>query len=139
MKLHAAPVGAVSGDEFLSAFCFSTDAVGDAVYIMGDKVGDTFQVTKVDINNIATVPAIGIILLKESSTSCIVQTAGIMVGIYTGRTPHKPQFIGLDAKLYETPPAEPTSGRRAVQIVAQALSTSDLLIHPKSPIIRVAS
>ena len=136
MKLQTSPLTA-GGDQFLEAFCFSTDAVGDVVYVMGNKVGTRYQVTKVNINNITHIPAIGVIFAKPSATTCLVQTAGVLRSVYTGRTPQKPQFISLTSTLQETPPVAPTSGRRAVQIIALALSTEDLLIHVKSPIILV--
>jgi len=135
MKLQASPVGASSGS-FIPAFCFSTDRIGDVVYIMGNKVSDTYQVTKVNINNIAHVPAVGIIILKEDATKCVVQVGGLLTGPYTALTPQKHQFIGLDSRLTEAVPSPPTIGRRAVQIIAQAIATDTLLIHIKSPIIR---
>lgn len=136
MKLHAAPAGA-SNNSYLPAFCFSTDVVGDVVYIMGAKVGLRYQVTRVDIDDISTVPAIGILIAKDSATTCIVQIGGLLSDVYTSLTPHKPLFIGLTGRLDETPP-DPVAGRRAVQMIAQALSSADVLIHVKSPIIRVA-
>lgn len=138
MRLQTSPLSA-GGDQFLEAFCFSTDAVGDAVYIMGDKVGGRHQVTKTDINDVTHAPAIGLIIFKETSTTCVVQVGGVLNGVYTGLTPQAPQFVGLDSKLHETPPAAPTTGRRSIQMLAQAISSEDLLISARSPIIRVAA
>lgn len=136
MKLHAAPAGA-TGDTLLPAFCFATDAVGDVVYIMGNKVGDRYQVTKVDIDDITTMPAIGIIVSKDSSTECRIQINGIVRGVYTGLTAQKPLFIGTDSRLTHTVTSYPTAGRRAQQMMGQALTSDELFLHVKSPIILV--
>lgn len=136
MRLQTAPLSS-SGDQLLEAFCFASDVVGRAVYIMGNKVGDKYQVTTVDIDNIITVPAIGIILEKLTSTTCIVQTGGIIRDIYTGLTPQKPLFIGTDGMLTHTVASYPLTGRRAHQMMGQALATTELFLHVKSPIILV--
>jgi hypothetical protein len=137
MRLQTAPTSPTAQTLFL-AFCFSTDAVGDAVYIMGDRVGERYQVTKVDIDNITHVPAIGVIIFKTSSTECVVQTQGILQGVYTGLTPQKPLFIGTDSRLTEiVTPHKPTPGRRALQIMGQGIASTELLLDVKSPIILV--
>ena len=134
MRLHAHSVGDAALP--LQAYCYSTDAVGDAVYIMGDKVGARYQVTKVNIDVLTTIPSIGIITLKISATECVVQTGGIVHDVYTGLTPQAPLFIGTDSRLTEVrTPNKPTAGRRALQIIGQALSSTDLLLTIRSPII----
>jgi len=134
MRLQALPTGNV--EQQLLAYCFATDAVGDVVYVMGAKVGQHYQVTKVNIDNVATMPAVGVIIQKPNATECIVQQSGIVRDIYTGMTPNKPLFVGTNSRLTETrTPNKPTTGRRALQIIGQALSSGDLLIAVKSPII----
>lgn len=137
MRLQTTPIGAITRSVF-EAFCFSTDTVGDVVYIMGDKVGDKYQVTKVDIDNITTMPAIGIITRKITAGECEVQTGGLVQTIYTGLVPNKVLFVGTDSRLtINVPSHKPTPGRRAVQVMGQVLSSSDFFLHVRSPIILV--
>lgn len=137
MRLQTPPLALT--DQYILAYCLPTDAVGDVVYITGDKIGERYQTTKIDIDDISTVPGIGIIVQKTAATECVVQVSGILRDVYVGLTPNKPLFAGLDARLTETPPSAPGSGRRAIQIIGQAIASSDLLIQPKPPIIRVAA
>lgn len=124
--------------QFLVAFCFSTDNVGDAVYVMGPKVGDHYQVTASNIDDVATAPSVGIIIEKQSPTECVVQTTGIVYGVYAGLTPNKPLFIGTTSQLTETvPPHKPTPGRRTLQLMGQAISATELLLSVRSPILLV--
>ena len=138
MRLQTSPLG-TSGDQILEAFCFSTDAVGDAVYVTGNKVGDLYQVTKVDIDDITTMPAIGIVIEKPTptATTCTIQLGGVIRDVYTGLTPQKPLFIGTDSRLTHAVTGYPTSGRRAQQMMGQALATTELFLQVKSPIILV--
>lgn len=138
MRLQAVPSNSTA-QQFLAASCYATDAVGDAVYIAGVKVGDRYTVTKTDIDNILTVPVIGVITRKTTNTLCEVQTAGIVRGVYTGLTPQKVLFVGTDSRLTHNTTPRPSSGRRALQIVGQALSTSELFLNIRSPILLVAT
>lgn len=126
------------GEQFLEAYCFSTDKVGDVVYIMGDRVGYHYQVTKVNVDSITNASAVGIIVGKYSATDCVVQRSGLVEDLYVGLTPQELQFIGVDSRLQHVPPAPPLTGRRIVQCIAQAMASNVLLIDVKSPIIRTA-
>ena len=71
MRLNASPQAGNSA--YFSALCDSSDAVGQAVYIFGDKVGSLYQVRRVDITNRTKFPARGIIVEKYNGGSkCIV-------------------------------------------------------------------
>jgi hypothetical protein len=134
MRLQASPTSAA--DQYLAAYCYATDAVGDVVYVMGNKVGEKYQVTKVDIDDIATMPSVGVIIEKPDASECVVQVAGVIRGVYTGLTPHKMMFVGTDSRLTETPtPRKPTSGERAHQNMGYVLSNSELLLRVQQPII----
>jgi hypothetical protein len=135
MRLQAPTSGVVGASSKFLAFCFATDAIGDAVYIMGNKVGDRYQVTKVDIDDPAKWKSIGIIVYKSSASECVVQCGGLVYGVYTGLTPDAWLFVDTNSRLIEGPPARPTAGLRATQNMGVVLSTTDLLLHVKSPII----
>jgi hypothetical protein len=128
-----------SDSNIFKALCFSTDLVGDAVYIMGDRVNGSFQVTKVDIDeaNVIKAVACGVIIQKLTSTTCNVQTGGRILGLYTGLTPGLSLFVQTDSRLGHTPPVEPLAGTRVVQPLAYALAADVLLIRPWPPIKKI--
>lgn len=135
MRLQTTPIGSTASQPIYKALCETTDAVGDVIRITGDKVGDRYQVTRVDIDTLPTLPAIGIIIQKTAPTECLIQTAGVVSNIYTGLTPHLTLFVGTDGRLTHTVTPHPSTGQRAHQIMGVALGTTDLLLDVKSPII----
>jgi hypothetical protein len=127
----------LSGSIFL-ANCLFGDLVGDVVYITGPKVGNLYQVSRVDIDDPAKAVGKGVIIEKTSSTECTVRRAGIILGVYTGLTPDKALFVGTNGRLQEGPPARPVSGRRYFQQMATALSSADLVMEIQQPSIIIA-
>jgi hypothetical protein len=98
--------------------CLSGDAVGDAVYI---SAGST--VAKADADDTSKIPAIGIIVSKQSSTSCTVRVSGRITGL-SGFTAGALQYLSTTAgAITETAPAAPN----AVPI-GVAVSTTSLLV-----------
>jgi hypothetical protein len=130
----SSPVLAGGSSLFVPSFCFSTDAVGDFVYIFGDKVGDNYQVSKADQDVATKMPAVGVIIEKPSATDCVVQLSGIVRGIYTGLTPQKRYFLGADSRP-TVAFARPTSGFRVVQVLGLALASGEFLLRFEKPII----
>jgi len=135
MRLQAAPVQTSSRAQVFAANCLASDTVGDVVYITGDKLGLFYQVTQVDIDDLTKMPAAGVIIVKGSSTECIVQYAGIIQNIYTGLTPQLSLFVGTNGRLTHTVPPHPTTGPRVHQMMGIAIATTALLLDIKSPII----
>jgi hypothetical protein len=120
------------------ALCLSTDQLGDVVYISGDKIGSYYQVAKVDITTTTKMPAIGIIVQKLTSTTCVVMYSGEVTGLYTGMTPGETMFANSSSQLSETPPGAPTTGIVAVQAIAYSLSSDTIVVKPELPTIRVS-
>lgn len=116
----------------LPATCLASDDVGHAVRITGDRVGGLYQVTRADIDAAASHEArsAGLIVSKTDSTTCVVQTSGILVGIFSGLTPGRLLFVGTDATLSTTPPSRPSSGRRTIQPLAYAVASDVAIIAP---------
>jgi hypothetical protein len=133
MRLQTSPLSA-GGDQFLEAFCFATDAVGDFVYISGDQVGSTYQVEKLDPTNLNKMPFAGVLIEKSGPSDCIIQVAGVVRDLYSGMTPGKMQLAGLTARPVETL-ARPTTGLRVRQVAGLALSSTDMLIQTMQPVI----
>lgn len=121
----------LSRDSFV-ANCLASDEVGHAVRSSSDKVAGLYQVTRVDIDSTVAeeARAVGIISAKSDATTCVVRTAGSIEGVFTGLTPGKQLFVGTDAFLTHTPPAQPSSGQRLIQSVAYATASDAVVIAP---------
>lgn len=130
------------GTDFsIQANCDAGVSEGDVVYVSSDKVGSYYQVAKVDIDNTDSVQAIGIGIVssKSSSTTCTVYLSGVLPGVYSGLTPGKRLFVDTSARLVQTPPSRPLSGKRIVQKVAYALASDTILIRPEEPIQQITA
>jgi hypothetical protein len=126
-----------SGSSVFAAWCYATDVVGDVVHIMGNKVGSYFQVTKVNIEDESTMPAIGVIVQKLSPSVCVVQHRDLVSGVYTGLTPGSTLWVGSDSRLSSTPPPSPTSGYRIRQPMARVVAADEFLMWVQEPIKRL--
>lgn len=135
------PTGHGVTSSVVRAYCFSTDAVGDCVYIMGDRVGRIYQVTKVDVDNsdIKKAVAVGVIQSKDDPTECLVQTFGELSNTFFGMTPGATLFVDTDSRPSETP-APPTFGlKRVLQQIGTAIASDILFINPGEPVRREGS
>lgn len=114
----------------LRASCLATDLVGHAVRITGDKAGGLYQVTRVDIDAVDAqeARAIGVIVVKADTTTCVVQTSGLVSGVWSGLTPGQLMFVRSDATLSNTPPSRPTTGKRTIQALAYAVAADEAVI-----------
>lgn len=112
----------------IDAACLATDSVGDCVKITGVKSGSLYQVEKIDIDS-DTVPAIGIIESKSTSTQCVVRVLGILEGVYTGLVAGTSYLVDTDSQLTPTI-ADPPSGVRYIQVMGVAVSDDEFLVMP---------
>lgn len=115
-----------SAPQKIIAGCQATDAVGDFVSIISDAVLGVMQVEKVDVTDLSTMPAIGVIDKKLSATDCLVQVSGTF--ITTGLTAGAPYLIGIDSQLSITPPVPALTGLAVAQGVGSAISSTKLLL-----------
>lgn len=120
----------LGGKARVTASCLTTDAVGDLVYVAGSIAGNDYDVAKVDVGDYTKMPAFGVIVAKLSTTRCVVQMSGEVVGIYTGLTEGRVYFAGSDGRPSLTPPAPGLSGRAYLQSVGLAVSADVLKIEP---------
>ena len=120
----------------IRAKCLATDSIGDAVSSTGEKVGGLYQVTKTDIDNIAPSLSfsIGVISSKITTTTCIVVINGILTNIYIDLDIGSHAFVGVDGALTTTRPAKPLSGSRIIQIIGYAITSTDVIISPMTPV-----
>ena len=115
------------------ADCLSTDLVGDCVRISGDKVGNRYQVQKVDITG--NYPFVAIVVKKYSSTDCIVQFHGPLRAVYTTLSSGYVYVVGTDSRPakegdvnYPVP-----GGTTFFQQIGIATSLNELLVIPSPP------
>lgn len=119
----------------VSAVCQSTDQLFKCVYISGDGVGDVYQVSTCDPSDKLKMPAIGVIIEKESATECIVQLFGEIKGIYAGLPPNSPLYVSWSGDLSVTPPSI-ISGEIYIQNVGRVLSSGIPFFWPLSNLVR---
>jgi hypothetical protein len=125
--------------ELIQADCLATDVVGDVVRITADAVGGVFQVSKLDITSVPIELGVGVIVAKATTTRCSVQIGGQVAGLYTGMTPGKMLFVGIDSRLTHSVPTRPAIGVKSNYHAAMALSSDTLLLNFQSPVRLVAA
>jgi len=113
------------------ATCLATDAVGDCVRIRAAKVGNVFQVEKVDISTPGSPPAVAVVLKKDSPTNAIVHFHGPLRGVYTGLSPGIIYLVGVDGRPAKSGDANyPVAGADYFQQIGVATSGDELLVIP---------
>lgn len=124
------------GDPYASAFtfpanCDGSDAVDHCVYISGDLSGGLPTVMRADITDPSKMPAIGVIISKQTSSLCIVAWFGSVTK--SGLTPGSRYFVGSDSKPTATRPSAPS----LIQIVGVAVDSGRLLVNPSPDMVRL--
>ena len=107
-------------DEFL-AMCTVSEAVDEFVFMNGND-----DVRKVDIDYPSNMPAVGVIINKPTSTTCIVQRNGELP--LTGLVAGSPFFIGTNSKVTTPRPPDPPSGKRVIQFVGRPRNATTLFL-----------
>lgn len=113
-----------SEGRYFEANCLSSDLVNNCVRVTGVSLGVP-NVTRVDPLLAPTMPAVGIIVQKPTSTTCLVQVSGqvtsfspVVAGVW--------YYVGLTAFPVTTPPALPA----IPQVIGVGLDTARLLLRP---------
>lgn len=117
------------------ADCLAGSSVGDVVRITGVKVGPRYQVAGADPSSAAGVPAVGVIVRKDSPTDCVIQFHGPVKDVYAGLTQGIAYFLGTDSALAKPGDANfPTIGGTTVFLqLGVATSDDEFLLHPQGP------
>jgi hypothetical protein len=108
------------------------------VYISADRLGDLYQVDRCDIAQPHRRP-IGMVISKASATDCLVQTFGEISSIYTGLTPGRHLFLGLDlgARLTHVFPGPAITHKLYTQLAGYSLAADRLFLQLQEPIVLV--
>lgn len=112
------------------AYCQSGDAEGSLVYTAGDRVGEYHQVSTVDPSDRLKMPAVGMIVQKMTSTTCVVQFRGTVEGVYSGLTPGELLFAGDGGGLDDEMPAPFGGLPRYVQSVGTTIASNAFRLEP---------
>jgi hypothetical protein len=109
--------------------CTVTEQVGDAVF---ENVSNS--VRQANASSPATMPVIGIIIQKLSSTSCIIARSGEV-------TLPGPLVVGQEYYASPTVPGQlttavPTASGQVAQYVGYAKNTTTLVIQLRDPVVR---
>lgn len=113
---------------YWEADCIATDTAGDFVYITGSSVGGIRQVEKADVFDTSKMPAVGVIVLKRTTTRCVVQAFGEISAV--GLVPQARYWVGTDSRLASAFPPRPVGDIVVAQVVGVALDTTALMLRP---------
>lgn len=112
------------------ADCTVPDLAGNCVYVTGDMASDRYRVATCDPTDFAKMPAMGVILRKDTPILCVVHIFGELEDLYTGLTVRKAVFVGLDGRLSEALPDPPGGGSVFVQHMGSVVDSSRILLLP---------
>jgi len=109
--------------------CTVAEQIGDVVF---ESAADT--VRQANAASTATMPAVGVIILKPTATTCIIAKAG-EVALFAGL------MVGQEYYVSETTPGDitqdiPTGSGEVVHYVGKAKNTTTLLIDLGQPTVR---
>ena len=119
----------------IRANCLTADAVGNCVYVTGDLISGLHQVTTCDPTDFAKMPAVGVIVSKDTDTLCTVLVLGEIEGL-TGLSVRKVVFVGLDGKIASAPPPPPVGGFVFIQHLGSVTDGQRVLLNPNFHMIK---
>lgn len=136
MPLLTRSAAGSSGVLVVSANCLAGDSVGNAVKVTGAPVGGLYQVSTVDVTDPSALLTAGVIISKDTPTTCAVQLTGVVSGVYAGLSEGRTYFVDLTGAPSLTPPIAAPGGIAYVQPLGTALAADVLLLQPQPPVKR---
>ena len=116
----------------VDADCLAGDVVGGWVYITGPKVSGRFQVATADVTVQAQMPVFGVITAKPTSTTCSVQRAGEVSGIFgAALTPQERYYLQVGGGIGTSIPASGTGAAAMLLGMATDTDAMELRLHTK--------
>lgn len=82
-------------------------------------------------------PAIGVIISKDSSTECLVHIFGIMEDTYSGLDVSCVIFVAADGSLNKTPPVPPSGESVFVQAMGSTMGSSSIYLIPNFSMVKL--
>lgn len=111
-----------------TATCTAGEAVGDLVYIAGNKVGADYNVRKADITDFTKMPAVAVVIHKISPTKAVIQFGG-EVGLFSGLTPGHVYWVSDAGTPTATPPLPGLGQRKYQQAVGVAVDSGRIKLE----------
>jgi hypothetical protein len=112
------------------ANCLASDAAGDIVRITAAKTANLFNVTRIDISVSGDPPAVGLIVKKYTTTTCLVQFHGPYRGVLSGLVPGTAYSVGTDGRVASVGDLNYPGSTQVNQQIGVATSSDELLVHP---------
>lgn len=109
---------------YFEANCLASDAINQFVRVVGNTLGVP-NVTRADPTDASKMPAVGVIVQKPTTTTCLVQVSGQILS-FSPITAGTWYYVGAASSPVSAPPALPA----IQQIIGVGLDTSRLLLRP---------
>lgn len=130
MRLRNATAGSDAQPVFKGS-CTAAEVVGRAVYISGPESGGVFPVRLARCDDWSTMPAVGIIIEKPTTTTCYVQQVGrLPSGTVSGLERGKTYKVGYSGLLVKLAPAPGIGGFSIVQFIGLAMDSDEFHVSP---------
>ena len=107
--------------------CLASDIVNKFVCLRDNASGGILKVQTADNRYRNHMPAIGILISKNSSTTGSVRISGVVEGL-SGLTVNQKVFVGINGNLVSVMPIVATGNIVLVQQMGVAVSDSQLLL-----------
>jgi hypothetical protein len=92
-------------EEAIPVACLAGDAVGDCLALRDGATGTgRWRVTRADPALDARMPALGVLVRKDTPTTGLMQRVGLVRGLFAGLNPARPVWVGLDGRPTQTCP-----------------------------------
>ena len=115
---------------FITGSCESgTLSIGDAIRVASASVAGVNPVAKVDIDDQAKMPAVGVVVSVQTPTLVTLQLSGDVYGLLSGMAFGVPVFIGVDGSVTQTKPSNPLSGYRCIQMIGYPIDDDVFLLN----------
>lgn len=105
------------------ARCSVTESVSQCVSMLSSVTG-SYVVRRANINDVGSMPAIGVIIAKSGDSNCTVAYFGHVSA--SGLTPGRTCYVGSGSSMTTTRP----DGLVYIQAIGAAKTTSSILLNP---------
>lgn len=106
--------------------CTSDEVVGNFVYLYSVDVDGIYNVRKASCDYIDKMPSIGVVIKKNSSTECFVQTSGVVRDVFSDLSFGKTYKIDNDGGITDLAPSPGVNGYSMVQFIGLSYDVDSL-------------
>ena len=106
--------------------CTSDELVGNFVYLHSIDGGGIYNVRRASCDYVDKMPSIGVIVKKNSSTECFVQTSAIVRDIFSDLSIGKTYKIDSDGGIVVPAPSPGINGYSMIQFIGLSYNNDSL-------------